>query len=389
MNLDKKSIKKILLMIAFAIVLYTALQNLQVVLKFAGFLLWLFNPFILGLCVAFILNVPLRFIETKVMNRIGKKNTIWLRCRRPVSILLTIGFVVSIMLALILLIMPEVAKTVRLVGDSLPGYLDSMMVWAEKTLERFDISQDALKQIQINWESIEGTVTNFLKEGGMNIFNTTINFTAGIFSGIFNFVMSIIFAIYILMQKEKLYHQADSIMTAFMPGRVRDKVMEIGALSNRIFSGFVSGQVAEAVIIGILCFIGMKIFAIPYAPMISALVGFTALIPVFGAFIGTGVGAFLILMVSPVKAVWFVLFIIILQQLEGDIIYPKVVGKSVGLPSLWVMLAVLIGGNLYGAVGMLISVPLCSVMYSVLRSIVKERLKEKAPAAVPVSEDKI
>lgn len=375
MELDKKRMKQYFLLIAFGIILYMLLNNLPAVAQVTGFLFRLFSPFLLGLSMAFILNVPLRLIETGILDQFGKKSLIWSKCKRGLAILLTLGLVIGILFALMFLIIPEITKTIRIITDSLPGYIDSLLLWADNMCQRFGISLDTLNQIEINWESMEKTISGFLKVGSASLVNTTVIVTTGIFSGIFNFVMSIVFAIYTLVMKESLSRQTKKLLAAFLPPRITHKILEIASLSHRIFSNFVSGQVTEAVIIGLLCFIGMSIFSMPYAPMISALVGFTALIPVFGAFIGTGVGAFLILMVNPVKAVWFVIFIVVLQQLEGNFIYPKVVGKSVGLPGIWVMLAVLIGGSLYGAFGMLIGVPLCSILYSILRSSVNHKIK--------------
>ena len=217
---------------------------------------------------------------------------------------------------------------------------------------------------------------------------TSLGVASTVAGTITSLVLGIVFAIYILLKKEDLRRQIKKVMRAYLPEKKEKKIIEISELSNKIFGNFITGQCLEAVIIGVLCFIGMLLLNIPYASTISVLVGFTALIPVFGAFIGTIVGAFLILMVSPTKAIIFIIFILILQQLEGNLIYPKVVGKSVGLPGIWVLVAVTIGASVYGILGMLISVPLCSILYSIIRTNVNDKIDQKNKKKVKIKEQK-
>ena len=234
-----------------------------------------------------------------------------------------------------------------------------------------------INEVKPDWKSIENTLNDFLKDGFTNILSSSVNFIITTISSVVSFVMSIIFAIYMLYQKEKLSKQALKVVYAYFSKEKADYLLKVGKTANETFSNFVGGQLLEACILGLLCFIGMSILKIPYALTSSVLVGFTALIPVFGAFIGTAVASILIVVVSPVKALWFIIFIIILQQIEGNIIYPKVVGSSVGLPAMWVMLAVIVGGSCFGMVGMLIGVPVSSVLYTLFRESVNEKLKEK------------
>lgn len=246
---------------------------------------------------------------------------------------------------------------------------------------------DVFQNINIDWNKVVNIVTDSIKNGGSAVFNTTLGITSSIVGGVMNLVLSLVFSIYLLLQKEQLGAQLKNVMLAFLPPQRVEKILSVGRLSNRIFSKFVSGQCTEAVILGLLCFTGMSIFSMPYAMMISVVVGVTALIPMFGAFIGAGIGAFLILMVDPMQAFWFLIYIVVLQQLEGNLIYPRVVGKSVGLPGLWVLVAVTIGGNLWGVMGILLSVPLCSVVYSLFRQLVRDRLKKKH-VPVPKEDDR-
>ena len=376
MDLNRKNMKKILLLVFLSILLLVGLLNLSKVFAVAKILLGFLMPLIVGCCIAFIFNTLLLLIEDKLFAPLNRKNfKVWTRIRRPICLTLTVGLIAGVVFILLFLIVPELKRTFTVMIDNMPTYIKQIQSWTENLLKTWNIPAESLT-IQINWEKIGSTFVEYFKNDS-SFLNKTVDITASIFNGIFNFVLGIVFAIYILLQKEKLGNQVTRILYAYCPKHRADRVIEVATLSYKTFSRFVTGQFTEAVIIGILCFLGMQIFRMPYAPMISALVGATALIPVFGAFIGTGIGAFLILMDSPIKAVWFVVFIIVLQQLEGDIIYPKVVGSSVGLPGIWVLFAVTLGGCAMGVVGMLISVPISSILYSLLREAVDKRLARK------------
>ena len=234
-----------------------------------------------------------------------------------------------------------------------------------------------LPAFTLDLERLYTAVLNFLTSYGQTLMDTTIGVTTSIFSAAVNFVLALVFSLYVLAQKETLSRQVTKTMRALLPEKKAAWLMDLAALTNKTFSNFITGQLTEAVILGSLCFVGMVLFKMPYASVVSVLIGFTALIPIFGAFIGIIIGAFLILLISPVKAFWFVIFILVLQQIEGNLIYPRVVGKSVGLPGIWVLAAVTVGGNAFGLVGMLLSVPVCSVLYALLRQLVHGRLEKK------------
>lgn len=378
MELDRKTIKKILLIITFGIVLFLGLKNISAVAKVLGAALGLLMPLIIGFCVAFILNVLLKFIEERAFAPLNRRNPpLWGRIRRTAGIVLTLGVIVGILFILVFMIVPELKRAFMLLIDNMPQYTEQVKLWIAQAAAFLKVDLSTLTNLEIDWEKISATALDYLKRDSGKLVNTTVGITTSIFSGIFNFILGVVFSVYILMQKEKLGSQGKRMLYAFLPEKWADKALHVAGLSNKMFSRFVTGQCTEAVIIGVLCFVGMVVFRMPYAPMISVLVGFTSLIPIFGAFIGTAIGAFLILMDSPMQALWFVIFIIVLQQMEGDIIYPRVVGSSVGLPSLWVLLAVTIGGSVWGVVGMLVSVPVCSVLYCLAREIVGARLEER------------
>ena len=377
MELNKKNVKVILLIISASILLLWGLNHLDFVLSIIGGAFSVIAPFIVGLCLAFIFNVLLRPLEglwDKIFKK-KKKTKFILKLKRPVCLVLSILIIMAVIFILLFMIIPEITRTVSTIASSVPSYLEKIEAWwiqLKELLEQYSI---VLPSFDLDFNKIAETLTNFLKTSGL--INKTVDITGSIFSGIFNMVLGLVFSIYILASKEKLGANTKKTLLAFLPKEKVEKAVDLAALSNKTFTNFITGQLTEAVIIGILCFIGMLIFRMPYALTISVLVAFTALIPVFGAFIGTAIGAFLILMVEPIKALWFIIFIIVLQQIEGNLIYPKVVGKSVGLPGIWVIIAVTVGSGLFGVLGMLLSVPVVSVLYTVIKEFINKRLKLK------------
>ncbi len=338
-----------------------------------GALLSLIVPIIAGGCIAFILNIPLRLFERVWIKWFGTRAK---KLRRAVCLIITLLFFAAIIALLLGLILPQMWKTVENIADHIPNYITKARGWYASLagfLTRFSVT---LPPLNINTEDIMAKVGAFVADNSHHIIDTSVNIATTAFSAVFDTVVSFVIAIYILLQKEKLSVQAKKLLYSILSEKNTERALAFARLSEKTFSGFVTGQLTEAFIIGILCFVGMLIFKMPYAPLISVMVGVTALIPIFGAFIGTGIGAFLILFESPFKALMFVVFIIVLQQLEGNIIYPRVVGSQVGLPGLWVLIAVTVGSE-FGVFGMLISVPIASLLYSVTRQIVNARIREK------------
>ena len=376
MELSKKTVKRILLIITFTVVLIWAVYNHSMLLDYLGRLYSLVSPFVIGLCMAYVVNVIMRPIERMWMKLLSRFRGNWVeKLKRPICLLLSILLIIGIVLAVVFIIMPELSKSVSSLVSMVPTYVSEVEGWWETLSESLDKYGLELPKFDFNPDKL----VDFLKDGGTAVINTTLSATTSIVVAVINIVLALAFSIYVLAQKETLKRQSKKVLSKLMKPEKMQKLLDMLDLINRTFTNFITGQLTEAIIIGALCFIGMSIFGMPYAPAISVLVGFTALIPVFGAFIGTAVGAFLILLIKPIQALWFVVFIIVLQQFEGNLIYPKVVGKSVGLPGIWVLVAVTIGGNAMGVVGMLISVPLCSVLYVVARNAVNGRpLAEKS-----------
>lgn len=373
----KKTVRYIILSVAAVVLLYWGLNNAEKVSSVFGGILNLAEPFIFGFCIAFIINVLLRPLE-KLWDRLPKKKKtekISKKLKRPVCLVLSTLIMVGIIFALLFMIIPEFKNTFGTLAKSFPQYITIIEGWLTDAVAFAENHGFTIPDFSFNVEKIMNVVGNAINNSG--IVDKTLDITGSIVTGIVNLVIAVAFSFYLLSQKEKLASSSKKAMFAFFREDKVNKLLGIIKLSDQTFTNFVTGQLLEAVIIGALCFVGMLIFRMPYAAVISVLVGTTALIPVFGAFIGTAIGAFLILFVSPIKALWFVVFIVILQQLEGNLIYPKVVGKSVGLPGIWVLAAVTIGGNLLGVAGILISVPLCAVLYTLVGQAIANRMKLK------------
>ena len=373
MDLEKNK-KTIMQLILFTIIVIFAFINISYLWTFIKYIIAIFMPFIIGAMMAFVLNVLLNVVENKLFKKLNKKNSkTWKKLKRPVSLVTTFIIIIAIIALILGLIIPQLKNTVELFTEN----FDSYKTQSVELLEKVGIEKKTINKLNNNIENIQEEATKYISKNSDKIMQTTVGVATTVAGTVTTIVLGIVFAIYILLKKEDLTRQFKKLARAYLPEKRQTTLKEISTLSNKTFGNFVSGQCIEALIIGLLCFIGMLILQIPYAPTIAVLVGFTALIPVFGAFIGTAIGAFLILMVDPTKALVFVIFIIILQQLEGNLIYPKVVGNSVGLPGIWVMVAVTVGASIGGILGMLLSVPVCSILYSILRTDVNNRIDQK------------
>jgi len=378
MDLNKSNIKKILLIICLSGVFFLALLNLGKVLGVIGNVLSVFMPFIIGLCIAFVTNVLLRPLE-KLWDKIPDKK--WLRWlkkpKRAICIIISELIIFGVIFVLLFMVIPEISDTVKQIADSMPDFFEKAEKWWDGFTELLAEHSIVLPQMDLDIGEIAGVVTTYISSLDFSLWDTTMNITGAVFGAVFNTVLGFAFSLYVLALKEKLGANITKALNALLPQKKVNSILEVASLSNKTFTNFVTGQLAEAFIIGTLCFVGMLIFNMPYAPAVSVLVGATALIPVFGPFIGTGIGAFLILMESPGKVLWFILFIAILQQLEGNLIYPKVVGKSVGLPGIWVLVVVTVGGGLFGIVGMLVGIPVFTVVYTLIKQSLNKKLAAK------------
>lgn len=378
MELNKENIRKLRGLILFTILIFVALFNYKILLAGLKLVGNVILPFALGGAIAFVLNVPMNFIERKLFGKAKKNKKKWAkRLARPLSFILSLCFVIGIIGIVVFVVVPELGRTIMNLGKTLQEVIPKIQQWA---IELFQDNPDLVAYIsglEFKWDAILGNVVNFLKNGAGSVLGGTMEAAKSIISGVSTFFIAFVFSCYILMQKEKLCVQVRKLMYAFLPEDWTDIFIALGSVTYKTFSSFLTGQCVEAVILGMMFFIVMSIFNFPYAMLISVLIAFTALIPVFGAFIGCAVGALLIVLVDPMKGLIFVVMFLVLQQIEGNFIYPHVVGNSVGLPSMWVLAAVSVGGSLFGVVGMLVFIPIVSVIYTLLRGIVNRRLKEK------------
>lgn len=376
MDLNKKNMKNIMLLILFAVLLYVCIQKINSVAEGFLFFLGILIPFVIGGIMAFILNVPMHAIEKRLFEKL-KKNKKARKAARPVSLVLAILFVVCIILVVLLVLVPELGNTFASISVNIERSLPKIQRWAIETFQDNDQIEQWIATLEFNWDKIIQTAIDFLKNGAGSVLNTSFTVAKTLISYLVNFFIGFVFACYILLQKEKLSSQITKVLYAFLPPKAVKKTLQVASLSYHTFANFVTGQCLEAVILGTMFFVAMSIFRFPYALLVGVVIAFTALIPIFGAFIGCVIGVFLILVVSPMKALMFVLLFLVLQQIEGNLIYPHVVGNSVGLPSIWVLMAVTVGGSLMGVLGMLLFIPLFSVVYALFREIVYKRLKER------------
>lgn len=379
MELNRDTINKIRGLILFTVITVIVGINYIKVLGLLAAAVNMAAPFILGAAIAFVLNVPMRRIESS-LSYVLKKGS---RLLRPVSMALSILLVAGVLFLVMFVVAPQLVRTLLGLQSSIPVFFGEVRQWLEQLFAENPQILINMEQIQIDWQQLFNDSLKFLKNGAGSMLDTTFSAAISIVNGMSTFLIGFIFSIYILLQKENLIRQIKKLLAAFLQERTVEGIVRIAALTSRTFSNFFTGQCMEAVILGSMFFIVLVVLRLPYALLIGVLIAFTALIPVFGAFIGWAVGAFLMLIISPMDALLFSVVFFTLQQIEGNMIYPHVVGNSVGLPSIWVLVAVTLGGSMMGVVGMLIFIPLCSVLYTLLRDTVNERLKRRKLSVKP------
>lgn len=376
LEINKKAFRSLIGGVVLCIFVYWLLHETERVTAFLGSVASLLSPFVIGAALAFILNVPMRSIERFLLQGVQK-----LSIRRAIAILLTIVLILLVVAVVVVLLVPQIDATVQSLVGALPDFFrrtelivgefladnPEVMEWLHSNteLENFD------------WMSIAQKVATLAGNSVTVILNGAISVFGSIVSATVTAIIAIVFAIYCLSRKEILARQGRRLLYSFLPEKLCDEIVRIMRLTNSTFSNFISGQCLEACILGCMFAIAMAIFGMPYIPLVSVLVAVTALVPLVGAFVGCILGALFILVDSPLLALWFVVMFLVLQQIEGNLIYPKVVGTSIGLPGMWVLLAVTVGGNTMGIGGMLLMIPLASVLYALLREFTDFRLKQR------------
>lgn len=357
---------------AACIVIFLGIQNIRTI---GNAISWIFNliaPLLLGVAIALILNVPMSFLESHFWK--NSKNKFWQKMRRPLAFVVSLIVIIGILVGIVWLVIPELFQAITVIVQTAIGFINEL-----SEMDKAEIANLPFGGVLLNtdWSNLLDTLQTWLKTQSGTIVNTAFGTVGSLIGGLFDVFIALFFSVYVLFSKEKLKAQAGRLIRAWLPQRFGGWFIHASSVANTNFRSFVSGQSLEAVILGVLCMIGMFILQIPYAPMVGALVGVTALIPVVGALAGAIVGAFMILTVSPIKAVIFVIYLIILQQIEGNVIYPKVMGSRVNLPGLWILAAVTVGGGIAGPVGMLLSVPVASTAYVLVREATEKREQKR------------
>ena len=379
MNLDKKTTRTLYMLILFAVVVNVTAQNLNAIGHAVDVLIGILSPLLLGLMLAFLLSVPVNLLEKRLIKPHGKRALgFQAKMRRPLSVLLSVLIIMVVFAAIIIILIPRLFDALSILFTRLPYWVESV----KAELLRFrDTSPEVVGWVEamtVDWSSAQESISNFLKNGLGTAVDGIVNTATSVFGQATSMVLTIIIALSVVAQKERLAGQTRRVVRAFFKESVADRIIEITRQTGRAFSGFISAQVLEAFILGTLVLLGMSIFRFPHALLISAIVTVSAVIPIFGALFSGFVGTLLILVTNGLgQALWFLLFILVLQQIEGNLIYPRVMGSNVGLPALWVLVAITLGGGAMGILGMLISVPICAVCYSLLRDALRARDKKE------------
>lgn len=367
----RKQIRGFMILAAFLVLIIVYSEK---VFQGAAFLFGILKPFLYGGAIAFVLNIPMRGIEEKWLG--GWNGKASQKLKRPVSMVITLVLITLVLAVVVGVVLPQMALTISEIGRKIPVFIQKMMEEFEELARNNSVLAEQLDRIElknINWNDLLENIVYFMRNGAGNMLGSTFNVAGSIISGVVNVAIAFVFALYILAQKEQLAGQAGRLTDAYLPARFRRKVRKVGVLLNRNFNNFIAGQCLEAVILGVMFVVSMSVFRMPYAFTVGALIAVTSLIPIVGAFTGCAVGTFLILVNDPLQAFWFLILFFVLQQIEGNLIYPRVVGNSVGLPSIWVLMAVSIGGSLFGVTGMLVFIPLMSAGYALVRENVNRR----------------
>ncbi len=380
MEMNKKNIKNILLLAVVIVLLYQISDNVNSVVNFLFTGMQILSPFLVGLGIAFIINVPLRSIECRLGRLCRKEDSFLYKKKRIISFLLTLIFVFGVLVLISFLVIPQLAVTIKQVVDQIPKFYEEVSQWLENIKDKFPQLNDVTMNLEASWDMIGKALSKISSDQVAGMFNSTVGIITGVVDSITTFLIAFVFACYVLFQKEKLSEQLKKLFYALLDGKMADRVIGLGRMADKTFSNFLAGQCMEAVILGAMFVVAMSLFGMPYNVMIGVLIGVTALIPIVGAFIGCFVGAFLILMVNPMQSVMFIILFLVLQQIEGNLIYPRVVGNSVGLPAIWVLFAVTVGGNLMGVAGMIIGIPIVSMAYTLLARYVNVKLMVKKVA---------
>lgn len=368
--MDKKVFKSIVLLITYSIILTAIIMKIELVLVILSNFMLILSPLFIGVAIAFILSKPYNFFFN-LYSKLFKKGNVK-KLSKPLAMVTVYVIFIGVINAIVAFIIPQFSDSVRMLYNNIGDYSSNIETYVIRVAEYLKLENINFSTINDTIQKLPESVSNFASGLLPRIFDFTTSFVRALV----NIIIGLILSIYLLADKNRLKRQASQLLMAYLEKRRATKIIHIAEITGNTFSKFVAGQLTESVILGTLCFIGMIIFKFDYPILISVMIGVTSLIPVVGAIIGLIPSLFILLMIDPMQAVWFFVFLIILQQLEGNLIYPKVVGESIGLPALWVLLAIIIGGGLFGILGMLLGVPTVSVIYQLLKKDVYSKLNE-------------
>ena len=372
-----ETVRKYIFIGSFLIIFYLVLNNLSDMATVLGNIIGIFSPFLLGAAIAYILNVPISRLETHLFKKPKYQTDKWAGRRRGLSMLIVITLTIVAIVIILITVIPDLSRTLVSLAHQAPEGMEKLSKWLVKQTAKYPKVSEKVVEYTKNWEKALEPAFNLLASKGLSIISGGFGFISGVVSSVTSFFIGIIFSLYLLAGKERLSRQGRQIVYSSLAPEKADKVMSILRLANRTFSNFISGQCLDALLLGCEFIIIMTVTGMPYALLISILIMILALIPIIGAFIGLGIGVILILLVSPIKALIFAIMFTVIQQIDANLVYPHIVGNQVGLPGMWVLMSVTVGGSLFGLVGMLVLIPIASVIYAIFREHVNKKLKEK------------
>lgn len=379
MELNRRNMEKLFAVIVASILVYLGLQNMNVVAEFLTWLLYVLMPFIIAICCTFFLNVPLKAIEKRLFRSKDGKPVSKLKekARRPLAITLSILIFVLVIGVFLIIIIPEITKSITALAQSIPDAINNLREWLDNFAKENEYFNEIYSNVSINWNDIKDTATNFLKNDAAGLVNYVMGMLTSAVSIAINIFLGIVLSVYTLAKKEKIASDTKKLIYAVFPSKTADFIVEVGSLTNQSFYNCITGQMMECVILGSLTALGMTIFGFPYAPLVGVMVAILSWIPMFGVGIGAAIGALFLLTSSPIQAVWFVIFMICLQQIEGNLIFPRVVGSNIGLPPILLISAIVLFSNFFGIIGLLISGAVSSVLYTLVKRFVNKKIVEK------------
>lgn len=373
---SKDEIKKMIvvgMIITFGVMMYHLFGNFDSVLGFLQYIGRILMPLFIGFAIAYVINIPMRGVESLLFDKIFKKFKVPLKLKRAISLLLTVVLFVLFTTVLLSFMIPQFTESITQFGSKIPTYVVDVSGFLNEKLVELNISDEIINQLVDVWNNFLSSLQTILG----TIIASIKDFFFSLFDSIVTTILSTVLAIYMLISKESLILTLKKALHAYMPNKITEKTMKYMKLANSSFNHFIQGQMVEALILGVLCFVGMKLFGFEYAVLISVIVGLTNIIPLFGPYIGAIPSVLILLVVDPMQAVWFIVYVSVLQQIESNLIYPRVVGSSMGISGFWILIAVIVGNSMFGILGIILGIPLFSTIYEIVGEITENRLNKK------------